>query len=313
MRIRHLSIRNFRGIREIDWSLPDRNVLCLIGRGDSTKSTILEALRRVFFPQWNLSFDDADFFQCDPNNSIKIEVVLGNIPDDFRDLGSYGHWLCGWNGSTLRREDDPGDGLEDALQIRLSVMRDLDPSWSVIKHQDDEGIPFKSKDRAKAALSMIGTFSDRHLTWSRGSILSQLTTDENIASLLADAGRAAKNALDEQRTQNLSDFDQVAKKAEETAKSLGVVVRSQYCSLRSLLWFNGWCPVNLRNGRSRAFVRCVWRVSAFHHPRLDCSPAGFTQQFRRRRKQQPIPCFLALRGEGPQIGAGFDALTAPWP
>ena len=90
-------------------------------------------------------------------------------------------------------------------------------------------------------------------------------------------------------------------------------VMSQYCSLRYLRWFDGWCPVNLRNGRSRAFVRCVWRVSAFHHPRLDFSTTGFTQQFRRRLKQQPIPCFLALRGEGPQIGAGFDALTAPWP
>ncbi len=87
----------------------------------------------------------------------------------------------------------------------------------------------------------------------------------------------------------------------------------QYCSLRYLRWFDGWCPVNLRNGRSRTFVRCVWRVSAFHHPRLDFSTTGFTQQFRRRLKQQPIPCFLALRGEGPQIGAGFDALTAPWP
>ena len=86
MRIRHLSVRNFRGIRELDWPVPDRNVMCLIGRGDSTKSTILEALRRVFHPQWNLSFDDADFHLCDPANPITIEVVLGRLPDVFRDL-----------------------------------------------------------------------------------------------------------------------------------------------------------------------------------------------------------------------------------
>jgi hypothetical protein len=100
MRIRHLSVRNFRGIRQLDWSLPDRHVLCLIGRGDSTKSTILEALRRVFHPQWNLAFDDADFYQCVATNTIKIDVILGEIPDNFRDLGSYGHWLCGWNQTT---------------------------------------------------------------------------------------------------------------------------------------------------------------------------------------------------------------------
>ena len=54
-------------------------------------------------------------------------------------------------------------------------------------------------------------------------------------------------------------------------------------------------------------------VSAFHHSRLDFSKTGFTQQFRRRLNLQPIPCFLAPRGEGRQIGAKFDALTAPWP
>jgi putative ATP-dependent endonuclease of the OLD family len=48
MRVRKLTIQNFRGIRELDWDIPSKNILCFIGRGDSTKSTILEALRRVF-------------------------------------------------------------------------------------------------------------------------------------------------------------------------------------------------------------------------------------------------------------------------
>lgn len=228
MQVRHLSIRNFRGIREMDWPLPDKNVLCLIGRGDSTKSTILEALRRIFHPQWNLGFDDADFYQCSPRNAIKIEVVIGNIPEEFRDLDTYGHWLCGWNSELLQREDDPGEGLEDAIRVRLSVKSDLEPSWSVIKNDDDEGVAFKAKDRARAAVSLIGTASDRHLTWSRGSILGQLTTEENITSLLADAGRAAKEALNSRRQNDLTNFDDVARKAEVTARDLGVFVVSSY-------------------------------------------------------------------------------------
>lgn len=76
MKVRHLSVRNFRGIRELDWPVPDCNVLCLIGRGDSTKSTILDALRRVFHPQWDLPFDDADFHLCNPENPITIDAVL---------------------------------------------------------------------------------------------------------------------------------------------------------------------------------------------------------------------------------------------
>ena len=43
MRIRHLAIRRFRGIRELDWSVRGQ-MICLIGQGDSTKSTILNAL-----------------------------------------------------------------------------------------------------------------------------------------------------------------------------------------------------------------------------------------------------------------------------
>ena len=144
MRIRQISIRNFRGIREFDWVVPDKTLFCLIGRGDSMKSTILEALRRAFYPQWNLTFDDADFYQCAPTNPISIEVILGHIPDNFRDLESYGHQLCGWNSDTLSRHDEPGEGLEDALRIRLVVDNDLEPSWRVVKDDEDEGIIIQS-------------------------------------------------------------------------------------------------------------------------------------------------------------------------
>jgi len=228
MRIRHLSIRNFRGIREMEWPLPDKALICLIGRGDSTKSTILEALRRIFHPQWNLAFDDADFYQCVPENKISIAVVLGDIPDEFRDLGNYGHWLCGWDVGSLHRHDEPGDDLEDALRIRLVVGDDLEPSWRVIKNDDDEGVSFKPNDRAKAAVSLIGALSDRHLTWSRGSVLNNLTEAENISSSLAQAGRAAKAAMDARRGDSLTNFDEVARKAEATARKLGVNVASSY-------------------------------------------------------------------------------------
>ena len=228
MRIRHLSVRNFRGIRELDWPVPDQNLLCLIGPGDSTKSTILEGLRRVFHPQWNLSFDDADFHRCDPANPITIDAILGDLPDAFHDLEKYGHWLCGWDAGALARSDDPGDGLEDALRVRLTVAGDLEPEWSVIKNDADEGVPFKASDRAKVAVSLIGAVSDRHLTWSRGSILSQLTENENITSSLADAARAAKAALEARRADDLIEFDEVARTAEATAHTLGVNVAAPY-------------------------------------------------------------------------------------
>ena len=228
MRIRRISIRNFRGIRQLDWNVPDTSLLCLIGRGDSTKSTILEAIRRVFHPQWNLDFDDADFFQCDPANAIRIDIILGDIPDQFRDLESYGHHLCGWNPETLTPHDEPGDELDDALRVRLSVTNDLEPSWRVIDGDGDEGIAFKATDRARTSVSFIGALSDRHLTWSRGSLLSRMTEADSLSLTLADAGRAAKAALDGDREQSLSQFDDIARRAETTARSLGVNVATAY-------------------------------------------------------------------------------------
>ena len=228
MRVRHLSIRNFRGIRELDWSVPDTSLLCLIGRGDSTKSTILEALRRVFHPQWNLAFDDADFHKCVPANTISIEAILGDVPDAFRDLESYGQWLSGWDSAGARARAEPGDGLEDALRVRLRVADDLEPKWRVIKNDVDEGVPFRAPDRAQVAVSLIGAISDRHLTWSRGSLLGNLTEGDNLSLSLATAGRAAKAAFEGLRQDTLMRFDAVASTAEATARGLGVNVASSY-------------------------------------------------------------------------------------
>lgn len=228
MRLRHLSISNFRGIRELDWAIQDRRIHCLIGRGDSTKSTILEAIRRVFHPQWNLQFDDSDFFECKPTNKVRIEVTLGELPDDFRDLAKYGGQLSGWNKQELRREDDPGDGLEDVLRIRLSVSESLEPAWRAVKGDDDEGVRFQVVDRARACVSLIGGVLDRELTWVRGSLLSRLTEGESIQATLADAGRAARSAMNLQRAEALTKFDAVAAKAEAIAKALGVPVGQTY-------------------------------------------------------------------------------------
>ena len=278
MRLRHLSIRNFRGIRLLDWAIPDHNILCLIGRGDSTKSTILEAIRRVFHPHWNLSFDDADFHLCDPTTPIVIAVVLGDLPDSFCDLEKYGHHLSGWNSATLERTEDPADQLETVLGVRLAIADDLEPTWSVIKSDDDEGVPFRTSDRAKVAVSLIGGLSDRHLTWSRGSILSRLTQTDNISASLAGAARAAKCALENRRAQDLTSFDKVASIAEETAQTLGVNVVESYKAhldtdainvrIAGLALHDGNMPLRQLGLGSKRMLTTGLQKDALHQPHI---------------------------------------------
>ena len=45
-RIRRLEIRNFRSIQNLDWA-PSNGMNCLIGPGDSGKSTVLDAIDLV--------------------------------------------------------------------------------------------------------------------------------------------------------------------------------------------------------------------------------------------------------------------------
>jgi hypothetical protein len=134
----------------------------------------------------------------------------------------------GWNAATQAWINDPGEELEDALRVRLVVDGDLEPKWTVFKNDGDEGISFKASDRQKVGVSLIGASIDRHLTWSRGSILSQLTDADDITSSLADAARAAKAALEAKRQDDLGKFDEVAGMAQATARALGVNVATGY-------------------------------------------------------------------------------------
>ena len=175
----------------------------------------------------------ANYDQTNPENLIAFIALMrrlrGDTGRDYRELLLRTPMaIGGWNAETLARTDDPGEGLEDALRIRFTVADDLEPAWTVIKNDDDEGVPFRANDRARVAVSLIGAVSDRHLTWSRGSILSKLTETENITSSLAGAARAAKAALEDRRADDLTGFDEVAGTAETNARALGVNVAVSY-------------------------------------------------------------------------------------
>lgn len=66
MFINNLEIENFRGIKSGNITFPtDIRTICLIGAGDSTKSTMLMAMEWILWPSWNLTACDSDFYACD--------------------------------------------------------------------------------------------------------------------------------------------------------------------------------------------------------------------------------------------------------
>jgi len=228
MKIRKLKINNFRGIKELEWDLPAGDVICLIGKGDSAKSTILESIRYVFYPQWNLLLTDSDFYQCKTNDPIVIEVTLGELSEEFFSLNKYGKYLRGWDASSLSLSDEPDSHLESVLTVRLTVGKNLEPKWTAVCDRNPDGVEFRTADRQKTNASIIGIYSEKQFSWANGTPLSKLTETQSVKESLADASRVARSSFETHRSTALKNFDETAQLSEEIAKLLGVPVKDKY-------------------------------------------------------------------------------------
>ena len=81
MTIYRVQVSNFRGIKSTDWQ-PNAKFVCLIGPGDCTKSTLLDAIELCLSPRWNVPFDDNDFHRGQTADPIEITVTVGGLPDE---------------------------------------------------------------------------------------------------------------------------------------------------------------------------------------------------------------------------------------
>lgn len=228
MEIRKLTVKNFRGIKELEWNLPNERVFCLIGKGDSAKSTILDAIKYIFYPNWNLSLSDSDFHKCDTDNPITIEVNFGALTEEFCSLSKYGYYLRGWDCSSLKLFDEPDEHLEKVLTARLTVEKDLEPKWIIVCDRKPEGVDFRTTDRTKVSVGVVGAYTEKQLSWANGTALAKLTNSKNLNESLVNASRTARSSLDDDRDVTLIDFDEAAKKSEIVAKQLGVPVQGEY-------------------------------------------------------------------------------------
>ena len=198
-----LEIKNFRGIKNFKIIFEKgKNFVCLVGRGDSGKTTILEAISYVLSPAWNLTFYDTDFYDCDCCQNIEIEVTLINFPDELLSENRYGLWQKGYDPRSQTISDEIGDGKLPALSIRLTVGQNLEPKWEVVNNRQQENKPISTTDRAKLNCFMVSDYVDRHFSWNKGNPLYSLlkindgSFDDADKNVVLDAIRNAKDAID---------------------------------------------------------------------------------------------------------------------
>jgi len=227
MRIRRLEIERFRGIKKLEWNI-DGDFVCLVGPGDSTKTTILDAIEFSLSPRWNLSFDDSDFYETKTEIPIRIIITIGDLPDEFKSEEKYGYLARGWSANG-ELHDEPNEDDEVVITIELCVDSSLEPTWSVVNERNVDGKVISAKDREKLGCTRLGDFLDRHFSWGRGSLLARFSEDvESPADILAGAGRAARAALADLDQEALKPLVKTAAKVCRVGAVFGVAPRSCY-------------------------------------------------------------------------------------
>lgn len=196
MQIRKVLVSNFRGIREASWSLPDRRFVCLVGPGDSTKTTLLDVIGLVLSPRWNVPFTDADFYGGNIDEPIVLQVVMGDLPARLLSDDAQGYSLCGLK-PTGELTEEPEDGTEACVMVQLKVTDTLEPVWTVVRPgREDEGGTINAGARADFGLFRVDDHIETHLRWGRGSALTRLTEKgPGAQAAVTSAHRAARKAV----------------------------------------------------------------------------------------------------------------------
>ena len=224
-RIYKLDIKNFRGIKEFSHTFDDLNLICLVGRGDSGKSSVLSAILYVLYPNWNLSFYDTDFYNCDIEHPIEIEATLVGVPDELLREDKYGLYIRGIDKKTNAIKDELEDEYEKALTIRLKVEKDLEPKWHIVNSRQDSLNEISANDRAKLNAFMVSDYLDGHFYWNKGSPLySLLKQGENVDisekdTILIDTIRNAKDTID---SYSFEQFQKVMDILKSKTEELGI-------------------------------------------------------------------------------------------
>lgn len=221
-RIRIIEIEHFRGIKHMRW-FPRAGLNCLIGPGDSCKSTVLEAIALCIGQRRASPLTDSDFFNLEVSQPIRITITLGELPESLLDIEAYGLYLHGFIIGANELVEEPVDGSEPVLTIRVKVEQDLQPEWELVSERANiagASRDFAWKDRAIVQVSKLSGIGSQHFTWGRGSILNRVSEERpDAAGVIAQLLRDVRSTFGDSAQRHLEETVRVVN---ETARELGI-------------------------------------------------------------------------------------------
>ena len=195
-----IEISHFRGIAHFSQTF-SKGITCIIGRGDSGKTTILDAISLVLSPSYTVGFYDSDFYQCDVTIPIQISATLINLPVQIKT--KYGEYVVGVKEGEIIEDMESTDAqdAETALIVRLTIDKNLEPIWEVCSNRNQEPKTITAADRTKLNMAYISEYSDRQFSMMKGnplfSIYKTKSEEEESLNTLVEVIRNSKSAIDE--------------------------------------------------------------------------------------------------------------------
>jgi len=101
----------------------DSRIICLIGAGDSGKSTLFAAIEWALWPSWSLIATDTDFYNCDTSMPIDISVSITELSESLMKEDKFGLYLRDYAKAFLGGDDEPIDGGTTILTIQNAYYR----------------------------------------------------------------------------------------------------------------------------------------------------------------------------------------------
>ncbi len=191
MQIRQLTIRRYRGLELFTWK-PGEGINCLVGPGDSFKSTVLAAISLLLAPYPLGPCSEFDYYRRRIADGFEIEAYVGNL--DLESLGTEQRLphLFGWqNGSPVPL---PEGDAEPVLRCRVRGNADLELVYELPIEGTDQASAFSSALRRKLMLTRLASEerASRDLRLGTGSLLDRhLKTADMRASVHSTIASAA--------------------------------------------------------------------------------------------------------------------------
>lgn len=174
MKIKEISIKNFRSIKEEKILFPESWILTLVGANNAGKSNILRAIDNILWDSW-FSWERAevnDFYNKDKHNIIKIDIIFSDNKSVKFD--SSEKWANYYNSNGQKmpywssvKEDFPCTYLPASRDLSKNLQfRSYELMWKIAKAFNDK-IQTTTKDALKTKFNEIMALLDS-VDWFSG-------------------------------------------------------------------------------------------------------------------------------------------------